>query len=80
MYSSVSFISLFDFQCTSIHLKVSDFVDEGTPVPIPNTVVKLIYVDNTWLEAAREDRSSLTLEKQLLWQLLFSFVFLLIML
>ncbi len=29
---------------------------EGTPVPIPNTAVKLIRVDNTWLEAARDDR------------------------
>ena len=46
-----------------ITLEVSDFVNEGTPVPIPNTVVKLIYVDNTWLEAAREDRSSLTLRR-----------------
>ena len=26
---------------------VSDFVVEGTPVPIPNTVVKLNYADNT---------------------------------
>ena len=62
MYSSlrVSFLySIFSVQPT---LEVSDFVNEGTPVPIPNTVVKLIYVDNTWLEAAREDRSSLTLE------------------
>ena len=61
MYSSlrVSFLySIFSVQPT---LEVSDFVNEGTPVPIPNTVVKLIYVDNTWLEAAREDRSSLTL-------------------
>ena len=31
--------------------------DEGTPVPIPNTVVKLIYADNTWLVTAREDRT-----------------------
>ena len=30
--------------------------DEGTPVPIPNTVVKLIYAENTWLVTAREDR------------------------
>ena len=44
----------------TVTLEVSDFVNEGTPVPIPNTVVKLIYVDNTWLEAARKDRSSLT--------------------
>ena len=26
--------------------------DEGTPVPIPNTVVKLINGENTWLETA----------------------------
>ena len=26
------------------------------PVPIPNTVVKLIYVENTWRVAAWEDR------------------------
>ena len=31
--------------------------DEGPPVPIPNTVVKLISADNTWLEAAREDKA-----------------------
>ena len=30
---------------------------EGPPVPIPNTVVKLIGAENTWLEAAWEDRS-----------------------
>ena len=30
---------------------------EGTPVPIPNTVVKLVRGDNTWLETAREDNS-----------------------
>ena len=42
-------------------MKVSDNGDEGTPVPIPNTVVKLVYGDNTWLETARKDNSSLTL-------------------
>ena len=26
---------------------------EGTPVPIPNTAVKLTRADDTWLEAAR---------------------------
>ena len=30
--------------------------DEGPPVPISNTVVKLICADNTWLETAREDK------------------------
>ena len=33
---------------------------EGPPVPIPNTVVKLNSAENTWLEAAREDRSTPT--------------------
>ena len=30
--------------------------DEVPPVPIPNTEVKLIGAENTWLEAARENR------------------------
>ena len=30
--------------------------DEVPPVPIPNTEVKLIGAENTWLEAAREYR------------------------
>lgn len=39
---------------------------EGTPVPIPNTAVKLTSADNTWLEAARDDWSTPThYEKQL---------------
>ena len=29
---------------------------EGTPVPIPNTEVKLICAEDTWLETARENR------------------------
>ena len=33
------------------------YYDEATPVPIPNTEVKLISVDNTRLATAREDRS-----------------------
>ena len=33
---------------------------EGTPVPIPNTEVKLTCADNTRLEAAREDRKTPT--------------------
>ena len=33
---------------------------EGPPVPIPNTEVKLTCAENTWLEAAREDRKSPT--------------------
>ena len=30
---------------------------QGPPVPIPNTVVKLISVHNTWLATAWEDRA-----------------------
>ena len=31
--------------------------DEGTPVPIPNTEVKLTGGEDTWLETARENSS-----------------------
>ena len=47
--------------------------DEGTPVPIPNTVVKLIYGDNTWLATAREDNSTRTSKQQLRLLLFFYF-------
>ena len=30
--------------------------DEGPPVPIPNTEVKLTSADNTWWVTARKDR------------------------
>ncbi len=30
--------------------------DEGPPVPIPNTEVKLIGADDTWLVTARDNR------------------------
>ena len=39
-------------------------VTRGTPVPIPNTVVKLVYGDNTWLATAREDNSTPTSKQQ----------------
>ena len=45
--------------------------DEGTPVPIPNTVVKLINGDNTWLATAREDNTTRTQTKDDLWIVLF---------
>ena len=34
--------------------------DEGPPVPFPNTVVKLVCVDNTRWATAREDREAPT--------------------
>ena len=33
---------------------------EGSPVPIPNTVVKLNRAENTWWATARENRSTPT--------------------
>ena len=36
---------------------VGVYGDEGPPVPIPNTVVKLIIADNTWRAASRENRT-----------------------
>ena len=35
-----------------------DNSEEDTPVPIPNTEVKLFSADDTWREAAREIRTS----------------------
>ena len=35
---------------------VGDDDGEVPPVPIPNTEVKLIGAENTWLETTREDR------------------------
>ena len=48
------------FESLKVHQKVSVFSVQGPPVPIPNTVVKLYYADNTRLETDREDRSTLT--------------------
>ena len=36
-----------------------DYSEEDPPVPISNTVVKLVNAESTWLEAAWEDRKSL---------------------
>ena len=35
-----------------------DDSEEATPVPIPNTEVKLLSADDTWWEAAWESRTS----------------------
>ena len=42
-----------------LHLRKLTGADggEATPVPIPNTEVKLISVENTWLATAWEDRA-----------------------
>ena len=36
--------------------KVGVYNSEGPPVPIPNTVVKLIHADNTWRATSRKDK------------------------
>ena len=39
---------------------VGVYSDEGPPVPIPNTAVKLISAENTWGAAPWEDRATPT--------------------
>ena len=48
-----------------------DYDAEVTPVPIPNTVVKLCSADDTWWEAAWESRSSPEHKKSKSYDLLF---------
>ena len=55
-YTIVKKFFTFDNRCDII-TTVGVNNNEGPPVPIPNTVVKLIRAENTWWEAAREDRS-----------------------
>ena len=45
---------------------IGAYYDEVPPVPIPNTEVKLIRAEDTWLEAARENRSAPTSTKVVL--------------
>ena len=47
---------LIKYSC-SIQCKVGVTGDEDPPVPIPNTEVKLISVENTWRVTAWEDRA-----------------------
>ena len=50
---------LFSFECMteSVIHRVGDEGKEGTPVPMPNTEVKLFSVDDTWRVTARESRT-----------------------
>ena len=59
--SCMLFASLFSFE--SFLSAVGADGGEGPPVPIPNTVVKLTCVDNTWRATVREDRQAPTLNK-----------------
>ena len=53
--------------CFSFQEKVGVYSDEVTPVPIPNTEVKLIDVDDTWLATTRESRTMPALYKTCLY-------------
>ena len=56
----VKFENAFGRLCSILRLqplKTGIYGDEVTPVPIPNTEVKLISVENTWLATAWEDRA-----------------------
>ena len=48
---------------------------EGPPVPISNTVVKLVNAESTWLETAWEDRKSLIKQRLTKWLAFFVIVF-----
>ena len=59
-----------EYECCSVLRVRSTFTkkrivgvndDEDPPVPIPNTVVKLVGAENTWLETTREDKTMPTL-------------------
>ena len=47
---------MFNFEGVLTNSIVGVDCDEVPPVPIPNTEVKLIGAEDTWLEAARENR------------------------
>ena len=49
-----SVILLYSFEGTTFRYSDNSYKD--TPVPMPNTEVKLTNAESTWLEAAWEDR------------------------
>ena len=55
MESSCSNYFLFSFESTRYFQIVGVDYELVPPVPIPNTVVKQLHADNTWLVTARED-------------------------
>ena len=50
-------LSLVFIRFSGFYLIVGVDYDEDPPVPIPNTVVKLVCAENTWRAASRENRS-----------------------
>ena len=61
------------FESLKVHHLVSVFIEEGPPVPIPNTEVKLLYAENTTRATAWEDRSMLTQERRVVYKITLSF-------
>ena len=61
----MSIIQFSDCKTQSDNEIFGDYDAEVTPVPIPNTVVKLCSADDTWWEAAWESRSSPELKRAL---------------
>ena len=55
---------LFNFQWSKDYWEVGVTNAEGPPVPIPNTEVKLCSGENTLLEAARENSSMPTQDRE----------------
>ena len=47
---------MFSFEGAIEGRKSGDDSEEETPVPMPNTEVKVLSVDDTWWETARESR------------------------
>ena len=72
--------NLFSFECAKekyTETICGDNSEEETPVPIPNTEVKLLSADDTWWETAWESRTLplIYLKTSLLFRLVFICIF-----
>ena len=68
------YILLCGFQSTNSDRFSGDSY-EGPPVPISNTVVKLVNAESTWLVTAWEDRKLLINEKKKVYRMVGLFLF-----
>ena len=48
---------MFSFECATLRIICGDNSKEVTPVPIPNTEVKLLSAYDTWWETAWESKT-----------------------
>ena len=48
---------LFSFECADTQKICGDYSGEDTPVPIPNTEVKLLSADDTWRATSWESKT-----------------------